>query len=214
MKSLKNIIKQPVQSVQKQSGELLIIILTLNISTKRKQRMNTKNISPDWKGSTRQERRIIQSIKKRDSKPSAITYFAKHCSVLGDYWYWFMLSTLWVSYSGWSDLNLWKKLLSSKRPNRKTSIMKPDELECFNGFPDEIKAYRAHRENEKDWISYTTDPYTASKFAAKRDVNKITEYKLNKSDIIAFFLRRGEHELIMPFKNKAVMVRDIEVIIK
>lgn len=176
--------------------------------------MDIKNIGPDWKGSTRQERRILQGLLKREETPNAIRYFAKKCSKLSDYWYWFSLSTTWVSYSGWSDLNLWKKLFRSNRPQRESSIMKPDELECFHGFPNEITAYRAHRENEKDWISYTADPHAASKFAVRRGVNKITEYKLNKSDIIAFFLRRGEHELIMLNKNKAVTVRDIEIIVQ
>ena len=176
--------------------------------------MNIRNISQEWKGSTRQERRILQGLLKREETPNAIRYFAKNCSKLSDYWYWFSLSTSWVSYSGWSDLNLWKKLFRSKRPKKQSSIMKPDELECFNGFLDEITVYRAHRENEKDWISYTADPHTASKFAVKREVGKIIEYKINKSDIVAFFLRRGEYEIIMLDKCKAVKIRDIEIIVE
>lgn len=174
--------------------------------------INLNNISPDWTGSTRQERRILEALKKKDKTPNAITHFAKHCSKLGDYWYWFTLSTLWVSYSGWSDLKLWKKLLSSGRKNRQTSIMKPNELEIFKGLPEEITAYRAHRENEKDWISYTIDPNIAAKFTVKRNTNTIKEYRIKKSDILALFTRRGEFELIVLNKNKAVFVTEINIV--
>lgn len=168
--------------------------------------MNTKNISPDWIGSTRKERRIIQSILKREATPAAITYFEKHCSELGDYWYWFILSTLWVSYTGWSDLNLWRKLFSSNRPNRMTSIMKPDELSEFNAMPDTIIGLRAHREDETDWISYTLSPERVSMFAKQRGVKKVTPYEIQKKDVLAYFTRRGEFELIVLNKSKVVRI--------
>ncbi len=173
--------------------------------------MNLKNISENWKGSTRQERRICQGVLKRELTPNAVRYFTKKCSKLGDYWYWFLLSTIWVSYSGFSDLEIWKKLFSSKREGRESSIMKPDELECFRGIPDTIIAYRAHRENERDWISYTAESHIAVKFARQRNAGKITEYIIRKSDLTALFLRRGEMEFILLNKNNALKVKDIKI---
>jgi len=172
----------------------------------------SSNISPDWKGSTREERRVLQGVLDREATPAAIRYFSKHCSRLGDYWYWYTLSTLWVSYSGHSDLNLWKRLLSSSRKGRETSLMKPDELKAYQALPDVVMAYRAHRDGEKDWISFTLNPVTAARFAAERGVTEVSEWQIFKRDILALFLRRGEGELIVLDHKKATKVRMLPVV--
>jgi len=169
------------------------------------------DISEGWKGAGRKERRILNRILVRGETPKAIIYFAKKCSILGDYWYWFMLSTLWVNYSEWSDLNLWKKLFSSKRGEREGSIMKPDEIECFHGLPSTIVAYRAHRKHESDWISYTLEPQSAVRFAIKKGISGIKQYSIKNEDCLALFLRRGEFELIVLDKNKVEFVREINL---
>lgn len=171
-----------------------------------------QNVSSDWKGSTRSERRIIRQILEREGTGHAIVYFSKHCDRLSDYWYWYILGTLWVSYSGFSDLNLWKRLLGRDRSNRQTSLMKPDEYAVFCHLPETVKAYRAHRPNEADWISYTLDPQIAAKFAIQRDVDEVVEYRIPKAEILALFLRRGEKELIVLEKNKAEKLRVISVV--
>lgn len=169
-------------------------------------------ISPDWKGSTREERRILQGVLDREATPGAIRYFSKHCSRLGDYWYWFTLSTLWVSYSGHSDLALWKRLLSASRKGRETSLMKPDELDTYRSLPDVVTAYRAHRDGETDWISFTLNPVTAARFAVERGVTEVSEWEIPKRDIMALFLRRGEEELIVLDHKKATKVRMVPVV--
>lgn len=99
---------------------------------------------------------------------------------LSDYAYWFMLSTLWVSYSGFSDLELWKELFSSNRPNKSISLMKPDELSALKKLPNKITVYRAHRQKETDWIAYTLDKNIADRFARERGTSEITAYKVKK----------------------------------
>lgn len=165
--------------------------------------MSLENISSDWKGSTRFERRFIQRLIEREGTGRAIVYFSQHCDRLDNYWYWFVLGTLWVNYSGWSDLDLWKRLFSSKRPNRETSLMKPNELIAFRRLPETVRAYRAHRSNECDWIAYTLDPKIAARFAAERGVDRVTEYAIPKAEILALFLRRGEVEILVINKTKA-----------
>lgn len=167
------------------------------------------NISPDWTGSARKERRIIQEILKREAKPNAVIYFERHCSGLGDYWYWFILSTLWVSYTGWSDLNLWRKLFSSKRPNRMTSIMKPDELGIFNELPGTIIGLRAHREGETDYLSYTMSHEMALMFAKQRGTKEIISYEIQKNNVIAYFSRRGESELLILNRSNVLKVESV-----
>jgi hypothetical protein len=155
---------------------------------------------------------ISQKLIELEKTPEAIIYFSQVCKELSDYAYWFFLSTLWVSYCGWSDLQLWKGLFSSERPKRKTSIMKPSEVMAFDTLPYNIMAYRAHRSGEKDWISYTLDRDIAKRFARERNVNKVALYKLRKPDILALFLRRGEQELIMLEPQRAVFAGWIDVL--
>jgi hypothetical protein len=170
------------------------------------------NVSPDWKGSTREERRILQGVLDREATPAAIRYFAKHCSRLGDYWYWFALSTLWVSYSGHSDLKLWKRLLIAPRKGREASLMKPEELQAYLSLPEAVTAYRAHRAGEQDWISFTLNPVTAARFAVERGVTEVSEWEIPKKEIVALFLRRGEEELIVLDRRNATKVRMVPVV--
>lgn len=168
-----------------------------------------QDISPNWKGSTEAERRAIDAILPHEGTPLAIVKFNELQRRLGDYWYWFILSTLWVSYSGFSDLALWRILFQSRRSGRQISLMKPTEWAAYKQLPSKITAYRAHRTGEIDWISYTLDEMTAWRFARERGVNTITEYRLKKYDVLALFLRRGEYELLVLDPQRAIKIRDI-----
>lgn len=159
--------------------------------------MNPSNISPDWRGSTRAEKRAIAKILEHEETPRAIQVFARESKQLGDYWYWFTLSTLWVQYTGFSELDLWRRLFRAKRPNRLTSLMKPDELEMFNRMPEKVLALRAHRPGEQDWIAYTLDAQIAARFAAERGVERVAMYEIPREKVYALFLRRGEKEILV-----------------
>jgi len=170
------------------------------------------NISEDWKGSTNKERCVAKRLLELEGTPEAIKYFAEKRTDLSDYWYWFLLGTLWVSYSGHSDLNLWRELFGADRPNRETSLMKPDELREFRAFLERFGVFRAHRENETDWISYTCSFACVAKFAAMRENGSVKAYLVDKSDVIAYFTRRGEGEVLMLNKENAEFVKEIPTI--
>lgn len=157
---------------------------------------------------------IITQVLKYEGTPHAIAFFSRVCDKLTDYSYWFMLGLLWVSYSGKSDLSLWKQLFRSDRPRRSTSLMKPSEFEVFKALPDKITVYRAHRPHETDWISYTLSPPEAARFARERGVSEIVEYRIRKKHALALFLRRGEQEIIMLEPHKSERVRTIKVVIE
>ncbi|MED3575885.1 hypothetical protein [Cytobacillus praedii] len=72
--------------------------------------------------------KVAKELVAKEGTPEAILYFSKICDKLTECGYWFFLSTLWVSYSGHTDINLWKNLFGSDRNNRKRCIMKPSEL--------------------------------------------------------------------------------------
>jgi hypothetical protein len=169
------------------------------------------DVSPMFRPSER-DSDIISRVLPLEATPEAITTFAELCDGLSDYAYWYVLGTLWVSYSGWSDLALWRRLLSSGRRCRRLALMKPSELAIFKMMPARIYAYRAHREGETDWISYTLDAEIAGRFAVQRDVNEVVEYRLRREDCIALFLRRGEKEVLMLDPARAERKRTIPII--
>lgn len=172
----------------------------------------SEDISPDFVPNAK-DSRVINELLKYEGTPDAITNFARVCHLLTPYSYWFVLGTLWVSYSGWSDLRLWKRLFKGIHPSRETSLMKPSELVEYRQLPDVITAYRAHRIGEADWISYTLSPEIAARFARERDVMTVTEYQLRKRDVIALFLRRGEQELLMLRPDRATPIHVHRVVI-
>lgn len=154
------------------------------------------DISPDFVPN-RTDAAIVRRIGKLQESPRAIKEFARECHKLSDYSYWFLLGTLWVCYTGWSDLQQWKWLFSSNRPKRETSLMKPSELKVWRNLPETIVAYRAPRIGEQDWISYTIDPNAALRFATERGSEHIDTYEFARCDALCIFTRRVESEIIV-----------------
>lgn len=155
-----------------------------------------------------------KNILDRAETPEAFKYFIQKHELLSDYNYWFVLSTLWVSYTGFSDLQMWKKLFSSRRFNKEISLMKPSELKVFHQLPNKVTAYRVHREDETDWIAYTLSLDVALRFAKERKVTKISVYRIKKHELLALFLRRGESEVILLDKRRAKLIDEIDLIQK
>lgn len=156
--------------------------------------------------------KVITKIMRYEKTGRAIIEFDKHKNKLTDYCYWFMLSTLWVSYTGWSDLRLWKRLFDSNRPNRKLCIMKPSEVRAFDLLPESFKVYRAKRKDETDCIAYTLDPEIAATWAIKRGMTEFHCYEVNKRDVLALFLRRNEQEIIVLDQNKVRALITLQVV--
>ncbi|MEO7716323.1 MAG: hypothetical protein ABIY70_08965 [Capsulimonas sp.] len=171
-----------------------------------------RDISPDFRPSAI-DARIASEVLRHEGTPEAIRCFARLSMPLTSYGYWHMLSVLWVSYTGYSDLGLWKTLFSSSRKNRETSIMKPSEIAALRRLPEQITVYRAHRPGETDWIAYTLNPQTAARFAHERGVSHIRAYVVDRPDVLALFLRRSEHEILALDKTRPRFVREIEVIV-
>lgn len=135
------------------------------------------------------------NINNQEAPQERLRFFEKQSRNLSDYSYWFILSTLWVEYAGFTDLQAWRRLFASNRRYR-DCLMKPSEIQSFEDLPLVVKCYRAHRENEADWISYTLYRDVAERFLIKRPNGIIKEYLISKEDILCLFLRRGEYELI------------------
>lgn len=160
-----------------------------------------QDISPYFTGATREEQRIVERLLKHGESPEAIREFCRCRNKLGDYVYWFALAVLWVNYTGWSELALWKKMFSAERPNRAECLMKPSEYSLLADMPDEFIVFRAHRPGEEDWIAYTLSLEIAARFAKERGVAEVSAYQVRRADVLALFLRRGEMEVLVLDKS-------------
>lgn len=160
----------------------------------------------------RMDAEIAAKLVKIDDSPRAIKCFRNNRQYLSNYAFWFYLSTLWVQRTEGTDLEEWKRYFSSDRPDRDRCIMKPSELRALSALPDVITAYRAHRPGETDWIAYSTSIDAAARFAIQRGVRELSQYSIQKADVLAYFTRRKENELIVLDKARAVMVGTIKIV--
>jgi len=169
--------------------------------------MVMNDISPLFRWNAYDAATAAGIIKREQDPVQALSFFFERRGGLTNYAYWFLLSTLWVMDARAADLDTWKNLFSSERPQRKKSIMKPSEVQAFERLPYFVKAYRAHKAGEVDWIAYSIDPVVAKHFANLHGAQTITEYRIKKRDILALFLRRGESEIIMLDRERAEFIK-------
>lgn len=169
-----------------------------------------RDISPDFIANDI-DAKILRRIIRLAETPEAIKLFAAEHRKLTDCGYWFGLGTLWVSYTGYSDLQQWKWLFSSTRPNRSTSLMKPSELAIWKELPSVLTMLRVHRAKEEDWISYTLSIDAAKRFAAKRNAKSIAVYEVEKRNALCLFTRQCESEVLVLNRFHARKVKDVPV---
>lgn len=167
-----------------------------------------KDISTAFKPNYK-DSEIMRELIWMDGDPKSVEYFDQHSRELTDSAYWFGVSTLWVGSSNCADLETWKRLFSSNRPNRAISLMKPSELKALKKLPNKINLFRAQQPGETDWIAYSTSPAIAAKFAAMKGISEVSVFRVKKPNIAALFLRRGEYEVIVLDKRT---VKEVDVI--
>lgn len=138
-----------------------------------------KDISPDFQPH-RASNVVVSRIIRKAKTPQAVKAFATECHKLSDYWYWFVLGTLWVDYTGWSDLQLWKHLFSSNRPNRASSLMKPSELHVFNQLPEVITA--GPKGGGMAAVDVTLEAQTGESHAQGQVSNRINQHRDGRED--------------------------------
>lgn len=180
-----------------------------NRSVKRANNISTSFRPNPYDAAVAEELLQLTTVQKQPQK--CLPAFDRYHKQLTDYSFWYLLSTIWVSYSGFSDLDLWIKHFGSDRPDREKSIMKPNELKAFKRLPKMVTAYRAHRHGETKFISYTTSLDAAKRFARARKVNHVVKYKVPREKILAYFLRRKEFELIVVDHTECVRIGEMLV---
>ena len=116
--------------------------------------------------------------------------------------YWSSLADVWVdSENIWQNQDIWKSVLSSKRPNR-INMMNKDEQKEFASLPNELTIYRGYiKGKNKNGLSWTTDKdkaeWFSTRLAGRGDNPVVQQATVNKKDVVAYFSRRGESEVVV-----------------
>ncbi len=121
---------------------------------------------------------------------------------LADKEYWEMIGNIFTNMDNqWQYKDILEKLLTSDRPKR-SSIMTTSERRKLSTLPDEIQVYRGYGiARFKEGWSWTTDQakaeWFARRFAALDHVKpKVITGTVSKTDVIAYFGRRKESEIV------------------
>jgi hypothetical protein len=154
---------------------------------------------------------IMGHLLQFEGTERAVVEFTHACGFLSDLAYWYTLGTLWVSYTGWSEIAMWRRLLSADRSDRTRALLRPSEYEALKRLPQRFSAFRAHRLGETDWLSYTLNPVTAALFTRRRGVERFTEYSVPRKDVTALFLRRGEDEILVLDRRHVRRIQEWQV---
>lgn len=145
---------------------------------------------------------FILEVEKGEHK---IRYFIEYMGELSDSDYWKMLSYvhLRADYSNFPN-EILKTLFSSNR-KEKEMLMNPGELELLNLLPEKLLIFRGMSKKEYESgnfnISWTLNKEKAEFFANRNDRSGkieqfIHELEVDKKDIIAYLIGRGEDEII------------------
>ena len=81
-------------------------------------------------------------------------------------------------------------------------LMYEDEFKFYSALPDEMTVYRGvSRNRNPKGLSYTLDIDKAiwfqNRFANEENTGSLIERRIKKSDILAYFNRRGEDEIVL-----------------
>lgn len=127
--------------------------------------------------------------------------------------YWETVADVWTdSENIWQNLDEWGELLRDRRPGHE-AMMSDDDRWHFDALPDEITIWRGHRDWNQDGWSWTVDRDKAEWFARRLadpdDEMLVTEARVDKADVIAYFEGRGESEIVVDPE----LVRHVHVVI-
>lgn len=113
--------------------------------------------------------------------------------------YWPIVSSVWTdSENIWQNVDVWMDLWAAPYHSPEL-IMDEDEMAAFNALPELITVYRGTQKGLPLGLSWTTDRERAEWFANRfgRDDPVVTEGTVNKGDVLAYFLGRGESEIVV-----------------
>lgn len=136
-------------------------------------------------------------------RPYRVQGFMAVMYKMSDTMYWDLLGEIWIdSENIRQNPRVWQTLMGSKRHGRH-AMMSAEELADLAAMPAVIPVYQGHTSRRHDGWSWTTDRTKAEWFAHRfasmeGDPPALTSGTVNKADVITYFARRGESEIVAP----------------
>lgn len=152
------------------------------------------------------DNKFKQAIKDNDwdrfieliEEPWRLQYFYAYSHLIdqpADYWR--ILSNLWINFhSIFEKIHIFDRLFNSHNPDRHC-LMNTEERAGLASMPDAIEIWRGGRTNEPGW-SWSVNPEIAKWFAIFFGNDYLVHAYCNKTDVIAYFDRRREQEIVVP----------------
>jgi hypothetical protein len=135
-------------------------------------------------------------------RPWRATAFDKIKRRLDNETYWSLLAEVWIDSENIPQMrSVWNRLLASRRPGSE-AMMLPDEQEALSVLPETIVVYQGHTDKRDDGWSWTVRrsvaEWFADRFANLENARPVvTQAVIARSDVLAFFTRRSEHEILI-----------------
>lgn len=135
-------------------------------------------------------------------RPYRVDGFIKVQRFMSDSDYWELLGQAWIDSENIpQNPGLWYELLGSDRPEREC-IMDDDEREALAAAPDHLVVFQGHTTRRDDGWSWTLSLATAEWFAERfarleGGRPRVTTAIASKVDVIAYFTRRNESEVLI-----------------
>jgi len=152
-------------------------------------------------------------------RPYRLDAFSEIQDQMSDIEYWTSLGDIWIdSENLWQNKEQWDSFLSSKRPGRE-NMMNENERMDLSQLPNSLSIFRGFIEDQNEnGLSWTTDKEKAkwfsTRFAKTGDKPVVAKATVKKDDVVAYFTRRGESEIVlsrppkkMSFENGKVVGR-------
>lgn len=109
--------------------------------------------------------------------------------------YWELLRTVWLAVGSRNNYTIFRNLFSVKRPWR-VFLMTPEEEVFVKKLPECFTVYRAAYGENDGGLSWSLVKEWVEEYAKVHD-RIVIERVVKKSEITAFFDRRGEYEIVI-----------------
>lgn len=138
---------------------------------------------------------IVQAVLSRPALFRLDAFLKYHQQIQDDSTYWQVLAALWIGHGTNAELENFTRLFSSKRRNRH-KLMKGKDRQVWRSLPSVVTAYRAADPLEilDRAIAWSLDLSVLERIWKGRP---IFSRQFKKENIIAYFDRRGEREIIV-----------------
>lgn len=140
-------------------------------------------------------KRIISAWDIENDSEKVLSIYLKENKNLSDERYWELLRTVWIISGSVSNVDIFKKLMTSSR-KEKYYFSTPEDAKKLREMPDIIEVYRAAN-NENDGISWTTSLEYAQWYKEAYQKSMIISRLAHKNEVFAYIQRNLEFEIII-----------------